>query len=67
MAFEGRKLQIPADRYQQHYVKARVRGHRYPNGSLALFHGPGKPASYTPEGLPLEPIVQALDNVRCQS
>lgn len=65
--FEGLSLQIPADRYRRHYVKARVRVHRYPNGSLALFHGPRRLASYTSEGLPFEPLDQDLDNVRCQA
>ncbi|GAB4167735.1 MAG: ISNCY family transposase [Wenzhouxiangellaceae bacterium] len=69
VSFEGLKLQIPADRYRRHYVKAKVRVHRYPDRSLAIFHGPRRLASYTPEGLPfepLEPIDQAPANVRCQ-
>lgn len=65
--FEGLSLQIPADRYRRHYVKAKVRVHRYPNGSLALFHGPRRLASYTPEGLPFEPLDQTPANVRCQA
>jgi len=67
VAFEGKKLQVPADRYRRHYVKAKVRAHRYPDGSLALFHGPRRLASYTPEGLPFEPLDQAPANVRCQA
>ena len=65
--FEGLSLQIPADRCRRHYVKARVRVHRYPDGSLALFHGPRRLASYTSEGLPFEPLDQDLVNVRCQA
>ena len=65
--FEGLSLQIPADRYRRHYVKAKVRVHRYPNGSLALFHGPRRLASYTPEGLLFEPFDQTPANVRCQA
>jgi len=48
--FEGLSLQIPADRHRCHYVKARVRVHRYSNGHLAVFHGPRKLADYNPEG-----------------
>lgn len=48
--FEGRILQIPEDRHRCHYVKARVRVNRYPDGSLALFHGPRKLVAYDPQG-----------------
>jgi hypothetical protein len=38
--YKGLSLQIPADRHRHHYVKARVRVHHYPDGHLAVFHGP---------------------------
>ena len=38
--YERRVLQIPATPARHHYVKARVRVHEYPDGTLALFHGP---------------------------
>ena len=44
------KLQIPADRHRMHFVKAKVRVHRRPDGELAVFHGPRKLADYTPDG-----------------
>jgi transposase len=44
--FETLTLQIPADSHRMHYVKARVRVHRYLDQSLAIFHGPRKLASY---------------------
>ena len=44
--FDGVKLQIPANQYRMHYVKVTVRVHRYPNGRLAVFHGPRKLAVY---------------------
>ena len=50
VSFEGKILQIPADRYRCHYVKVRVRVHRYTNGSLAIFHGPRKLADYDKQG-----------------
>jgi transposase len=50
VSFEGMKLQIPANRYRCHYVRVRVCIHRYPNGSLAIFHGPRKLADYDPHG-----------------
>jgi len=48
VSFKGRTLQIPSDEYRNHYVKTRVRIHRYVNGSLALFHGPRKLAEFPP-------------------
>ena len=48
--FEGLMLQIPADRHRCHYVKAKVRVHRYPSGRLAIFHGPRKLAIYDAMG-----------------
>lgn len=48
--FETLNLQIPADRHRCHYVKAKVRVHRYANGELAVFHGPRKLSDYNPEG-----------------
>ncbi|MHB8542682.1 MAG: ISNCY family transposase [Leptospirales bacterium] len=46
VSFEGRTLQIPSDRYRLHYVRATVRIHRHPDGSLSLFHGPRKLSDY---------------------
>ena len=50
VSFEGKKLQIPANRYRCHYVRVRVRIHRYMDGSLAIFHGPRKLADYDSQG-----------------
>lgn len=55
--FETLTLQIPADRHRCHYVKAKVRVHRYASGDLAVFHGPRKLADYNCEG---KAIVQNL-------
>lgn len=48
--FEGLKLQIPVNQYRMHYVKVRVRVHRYPDGGLAVFHGPRNLAYYDENG-----------------
>jgi hypothetical protein len=50
VSLEGKTLQIPADRHRCHYVKVRVRIHRYANGNLAVFHGPRKLADYDRNG-----------------
>jgi transposase len=48
--YENRTLQIPESRHRRHFVKAKVRVHDYPDGSLALFHGPRKIAAYEADG-----------------
>ncbi len=49
--FEGLKLQIPETQYRMHYVKVRVRVHRYLNKRLGVFHGPRRLADYTEKGI----------------
>lgn len=46
VSFEGLILQIPADTYRCNYIKAKIRVHRYLDGTLAIFHGPRKLATY---------------------
>src|SRR3954467_8595779 len=46
----GRVLQTPEQRHRRHFVKAAVRVHDYPDGRLALFHGPRWLADYHPDG-----------------
>jgi transposase len=58
--FEGITLQIPPDRHRCHYVKAKVRVHCYPEGSLAVFHGPRKLANYDTEGRLKQDTIQAI-------
>jgi len=48
--YKGLTLQIPEDKHRHHYVKAKVRVHEYPNGHLAIFHGPRRLADYRPDG-----------------
>ena len=50
VSFEGVQLQIPEDRARLHYVKVKVRVHRYPDGELAVFHGPRCLARYDANG-----------------
>ena len=46
--------QIPAGRHRRHYVKARVRVHEYPDGTMAVFHGPRCLARYHADGQPID-------------
>ncbi len=50
VSFEGLKLQLPPDQYRMHYVKVTVKVHRYPDGGVAIFHGPRRLACYSPQG-----------------
>ena len=50
VSFEGKRLQIPAQTHRCHFIKARVRVHRYPDGRMAVFHGPRKLAEYESDG-----------------
>jgi hypothetical protein len=50
VSYRRLSLQIPPDRHRHHYVRAKVRVHEYPDGRLALFHGPRCLARYHPDG-----------------
>ena len=52
--YARRVLQLPAGPARPHYVKAQVRVHDYPDGSLAVFHGPRCLARYQADGSPIE-------------
>lgn len=54
VSYEGHRLQIPADKHRCHYVKVRVKVHKYTDGSLAIFHGPRKLADYDNTGKLME-------------
>jgi len=50
VSWAGLKLQLPESPLRHHWVKVRVRVHEYPDGTLALFHGPRCIARYTADG-----------------
>ena len=58
--FEGLTLQIPSDRHRCHYVKAKVRIHRYQDGGVAIFHGPRRLAAYDAQGRYQQPEIKAV-------
>ena len=58
--YARRVLQLPAAPDRPHYVKAQVRVHEYPDGTLAVFHGPRCLARYRADGEPIDtPTRQA--------
>lgn len=50
VSYAGLQLQLPASPGRPHYVRARVKVHHYPDGALAVFHGPRRIAHYDPAG-----------------
>jgi hypothetical protein len=53
VAYEGLRLQLPQSRARAHYVKARVKVRQYPDGALAVFHGPRLLERYDAAGQPI--------------
>jgi hypothetical protein len=54
--YRGLSLQIPPSPIRPHFVKVRVRVHHYPEGTLAIFHGPRCLARYRADGAPLDQV-----------
>lgn len=52
-------LQLPPSRLRPHFVKATVRVHEYPDGTLAIFLGPHRLADYDASGMAIDPKRQA--------
>jgi transposase InsO family protein len=48
--YEGRCLQIPPNRNRHHFAKATIRVLEYPDGEIALFHGPREIARFHADG-----------------
>ena len=52
-------LQLPPSRLRPHFVRATVRVHEYPDGTLAVFLGPHRLADYDPDGRMIQTAGQA--------
>lgn len=52
--YRGLSLQIPPSPIRPHFVKVRVRVHDYPDGTLAIYHGPRCLARYRADGRALD-------------
>lgn len=50
VVFGRLRLQLPQSRVRHHYVKARVKVRQYPDGALAIFHGPRRIGRYDAQG-----------------
>jgi hypothetical protein len=65
VSHNGRRLQLPASPLRAHYVKASVKIREYPDGTLAVFHGPRRIARYDVEGADVVPTAGILTCDRC--
>jgi transposase len=50
IAWNNKRLQLPESPLRRHYVQAKVRVHAYPDGTLAVLHGPRVIGRYTGAG-----------------
>jgi hypothetical protein len=55
IAWSGRRLQLPESRLRPHFVKAVVRVHEYPDGTVSVFLGPHRLARFAADGDKLSP------------
>jgi len=65
VAWNGKRLQIPASRLRPHFVKATVRVHEYPDGTASVFLGPHRLARFAVDGAEIvsAPIRSSLSFV----
>jgi transposase len=59
LAYAGLQLQLPQSPLRAHYVKARVKVRAYPDGTLAVFHGPRLLARYDAQGQAMGQLLKA--------
>jgi transposase len=55
IAWGGRRLQLPESRLRPHFVKALVRVHEYPDGTVSVFLGPHRLATFAADGKQISP------------
>jgi transposase len=65
IAHRGHRLQLPASPLRAHYVKACVKLREYPDGTLALFHGPRRIARYSAQGAELVEVPTGRSMTSC--
>jgi transposase len=65
VAYDKRCLQLPASPARPHYVKARVKVREYPDGTLAVFHGPRCLARYDAQGTEIAAVPTTASVTPC--
>jgi hypothetical protein len=66
IAWRNKRLQIPESPLRRHYVQAKVKVHAYPDGTLAVLHGPRVIGRYTGAGELLEEAARIKKNEKKQ-
>jgi hypothetical protein len=51
---KGGYCRFPEQRHRRHFVKVTIQVHEYPEGTLAIFHGPRRLAGYCSDGTLIE-------------
>jgi hypothetical protein len=65
VTYGRRTLQLPASPARAHYVKARVKVREYPDGTLAVFHGPRRIARYSAQATPITAVPTPTSVTPC--
>jgi hypothetical protein len=65
VVYQGRSLQLPQSPLRAHYVKASVKVREYPDGILAVIHGPRRIARYSAQGAELLVVPTAPSLTPC--
>ena len=59
VSYQGLTLQLPKGPHCRHLARKTVRVHQYPDGALAIYHGPRCLAAYTADGVLKKPSRKA--------
>ncbi len=65
VAWAGRRLRIPPSRLRPHFVKASVRVHEYPDGTVSVFLGPHRVAAFDASGAEMVSAPAAMSLAPC--
>jgi len=57
--WRGLALQVPPSPLRPHFVRAKLRVHEYPDGTIAIFLGPHRLVQYDPKGRLIDPLKAA--------
>jgi transposase len=65
VAYERRRLQLAPSPARAHYVKANVKVREYPDGTLAVFHGPRRIGRYSAQGIEIAEVPTTRSVTPC--
>jgi transposase len=65
--WSGKHLQLPVSRLRPHFVKATVQVHEYPDGTVGVFLGPHRLATFTAAGVEIVAAPTTLSVASCSA